>query len=343
MADTFVKNPVLYKGTKAQIESATMGENDFAVATDVEFYTKEEVDSLIAGAGGGGLESVTHDASLTGAGTADSPLAIAPTVTAQINSKADQTAVDTLTGEVSDLMADVSAVEADVIGKVAIAQGAENAGKILKVDDAGNATASFANQLKVDCPAYGWEEGTTKYLTRTRSETPKVGDLTIYNEEITEVGSDYIVIYGSSKRYQREPSLDTQASEMLDIVETLANKADVELSNITSTGKTLVANLGMPSNAFIDLTLPAAGESYYAPADGYVYVQKNSTSNVTTFQYLNLYNRTAANLCNTISTATGSAVMNAWVPAKKGDRIEFQYNLGGETKLCRFIYAQGAR
>lgn len=47
MADTFIKRPVLYKGTKAQIESATMGENDFAVATDVEFYTKEEINSLL--------------------------------------------------------------------------------------------------------------------------------------------------------------------------------------------------------------------------------------------------------------------------------------------------------
>lgn len=108
-------------------------------------------------------------------------------------------------------------------------------------------------------------------------------------------------------------------------------------------GGTSLSSLSMPSNNFIDIALPAAGGSYYAPADGFVYVQKKSTSNITTFQYLNLYNRTAANLCNTISTETGAAVINAWVPAKKGNRIEFQYNLGGDTVLCRFIYAQGAQ
>lgn len=343
MADTFIKRPVLYKGTKAQIESATMGENDFAVATDVEFYTKEEVDSLIADASGGGLESVTHDASLTGAGTADSPLAIAPTVTAQINSKADQTVVDVLNGEVSDLMADVSAVEADVMGKVAIAQGAENAGKILKVGDTGNATASFANQLKVSYSTYGWEEGTTGYSTSTRSETPKVGDLTIYNEEITEVGSGYIVLY-NGKTYDRDKSLDTQTSEMLDIVEILANKADVKLSNITSVGKTLVANLALPSRAFIDLTLPASEGTYVAPADGYFYVQKVSTTGSTNLEYLNIYNRTASNIAMTITNGkSAGTVVQAWVPARKGDVIQPVYNLGGETRICRFIYAQGAR
>lgn len=199
MADTKIKVPVVIVGTKAQIEAATIGENDFAIATDQEFYTKEDVDSLL-----GEVQQ-----------------------------------------EVGKLTADVSAVEEDVVGKVAIAQGAENSGKILMVSDTG----------------------------------------------------------------------------------------DVTVRDISS----------MPSNRFIDIALPAAGGSYYAPADGYVYVQKTSTSNSTTFQYLNLYNRPAANLCNTISTQTGGVVINAWVPAKKGDRIEFQYNLGGDTALCRFIYAQGAQ
>lgn len=47
MADTLVKKPVVIVGTKAQVESTTMGENDFAIATDVEFYNKEEVNGLL--------------------------------------------------------------------------------------------------------------------------------------------------------------------------------------------------------------------------------------------------------------------------------------------------------
>lgn len=51
MADTFIKRPVLYKGTKARVESTAMGENDFAVATDVKFYTAEEVDDKVSDLG----------------------------------------------------------------------------------------------------------------------------------------------------------------------------------------------------------------------------------------------------------------------------------------------------
>lgn len=49
MADTLVKKPVVIVGTKAQVESTTMGENDFAIATDVEFYNKAETDTLLGG------------------------------------------------------------------------------------------------------------------------------------------------------------------------------------------------------------------------------------------------------------------------------------------------------
>lgn len=49
MADTKVKNPVVIVGTKAQVQSTTMGENDFAIATDVEFYDKAETNALLSG------------------------------------------------------------------------------------------------------------------------------------------------------------------------------------------------------------------------------------------------------------------------------------------------------
>ena len=45
--DTLVKNPLLIVGTKEQIEATTFGENDFAIATDVEFYTSPEIDEKL--------------------------------------------------------------------------------------------------------------------------------------------------------------------------------------------------------------------------------------------------------------------------------------------------------
>ena len=54
MADTFVKNPVLLVGEKDKVV-AQMGENDLGVATDVEFYTKKQIDELLENSGGASL------------------------------------------------------------------------------------------------------------------------------------------------------------------------------------------------------------------------------------------------------------------------------------------------
>lgn len=322
MADTFIKRPVLYKGTKAQIESATMGENDFAVATDVSFYTAEEVDEKIAGAGSG-LEAVAHDATLSGTGTADSPLGIASTVTAQINSKADQTVVDVLNGEVSDLMGDVSAAQADIMKKVNLAQGAENAGKILKVDDEGNVVSSFANELKVDASIYGWEEETSGYTQFTLSETPQVGDLTVDGLEISEVGSDYIVVSSSAKQYYRESSLDTHLSETVNIKD-LADKANTVVSKQDSA---TALNYNHISNCIIQIPQDIntqlnsgtfsvkAGSKVYAPngSGGFKSVTLSAdASQKTTYNapdcicFVNLASNTLANHARTTITTSST-------------------------------------
>lgn len=47
MADTFVKKPMVVVGTKDQVV-AEMGVNDFGIATDVSFYTAQEIDVKLA-------------------------------------------------------------------------------------------------------------------------------------------------------------------------------------------------------------------------------------------------------------------------------------------------------
>ena len=49
--------------------------------------------------------------------------------------------------------------------------------------------------------------------------------------------------------------------------------ADVDLSNISDTGKIAIAHNAMPSNTYEDLTFGASGTTYTAPADGYFYLQ----------------------------------------------------------------------
>lgn len=53
------------------------------------------------------------------------------------------------------------------------------------------------------------------------------------------------------------------------IGEQLANKVDLDAQNLSSSGKSLISGLGMPSSKYIDLTLGASGTTYIAPANGW--------------------------------------------------------------------------
>ena len=116
--------------------------------------------------------------------------------------------------------------------------------------------------------------------------------------------------------------------------------------NFTDDGKAALKNICapnvnfmMPSNTYVDFELTGAGQTYVAPAAGYVYVQKMSGTG-TTYSFLTIYNRSAGNISSTVTTNTGGVVLNNWIMAKAGDRVEFQYNLTGTTNCCRFIYAE---
>lgn len=68
----------------------------------------------LTSAPGGGLTAVSHDSTLTGAGTDESPLGIASTVLAEIADKAEQTTVETLSGVVSQNTTNIGTLRTDV-------------------------------------------------------------------------------------------------------------------------------------------------------------------------------------------------------------------------------------
>lgn len=102
-----------------------------------------------------------------------------------------------------------------------------------------------------------------------------------------------------------------------------------------------MSNNSFPSNQYIDVPLAESGMKYTTPADGYFYVQK--LTNSSTYNFLTLYNRSAGGLGSTANATSLGAVLNCWIPVKKGDQIEVHYNLTGETRVCRFIYSQGGK
>jgi len=114
---------------------------------------------------------------------------------------------------------------------------------------------------------------------------------------------------------------------------TLTTKANKDLDNLSESGKKKIANLPMPSNQYVDLTLGSSGATYTAPANGWIYFAKDTTSG----KYISLYN---SSYIGTQVHASYSGVLRAYLPVKKDDEITVSYN-AGTTVYFRFIYAEG--
>lgn len=129
-----------------------------------------------------------------------------------------------------------------------------------------------------------------------------------------------------------------ETSEIAGIkAETINNKADLDLSNVNSTGKSNVSNWSAPSDSYDELTLGASGDTYTAPADGWFTLNKLTNA---TNQYANLVNETnGLNITNN-QPASGSNV-RICLQASKGQVVKCSYTAGGTTLWFRFVYAKG--
>lgn len=99
-----------------------------------------------------------------------------------------------------------------------------------------------------------------------------------------------------------------------------------------------IAHQATPSDKYIDLTLPADGNSIAAPADGILYLSKNSDA---TGQRVRFWNRTTSASISTWSS--GVQNLEIIMSVSKGDTITVVYNAGGTTNAFKFIYANGAK
>ena len=111
----------------------------------------------------------------------------------------------------------------------------------------------------------------------------------------------------------------------------VTNKADTDLSNLTSTGKSTGAELSLPSENYIDLTLGASGASYTAPANGWVSVH------VVGQLAIHLTDSNGNNLLVTWTT-NGSA---CYLPVRKNMSYTISYASVSQVVMFRFVYAEG--
>ena len=111
---------------------------------------------------------------------------------------------------------------------------------------------------------------------------------------------------------------------------------------IETARKDLVANLSMPGEHYIDLTLGASGTTYTAPTDGYVALIKGckNTEHLTLVRNkLTLWYDIGIRNTGIMSDAVNNCV---WIPVAKNDQFCVLYNATGTTICFRFIYAKGA-
>lgn len=128
--------------------------------------------------------------------------------------------------------------------------------------------------------------------------------------------------------------IDTKVDETVANIEELSARID------TYSDTEFIARQVIASNRYIDLTLGASGESYTAPAEGWLVLNKLSSG--TSYQFVQFYN--TKNADRRIGAATtNNAYLCATMPLAKGDRVLVEYSATGDTKLFRFIYANGAK
>lgn len=120
------------------------------------------------------------------------------------------------------------------------------------------------------------------------------------------------------------------------ITEDLNSKVDLDLSNVTNTGKSTAAGWAMPSSAYEDLTLGASGDYYTAPSNGYLVIDKQSNG---ANQYIEFISHLQVGVFIPQSGYHGRLSL----PVIKGEQIRVLYNAGGTTQMFRFYYAEGSK
>ena len=118
-----------------------------------------------------------------------------------------------------------------------------------------------------------------------------------------------------------------------------ADRANVDLTNLTNAGNIVAAKASLPSTVYDDLNLGASDAEYIAPSDGYYYFNKGSgTANAYAF----IHNKSNGMFVYIQTVSAGSScILN--IPVLKGHTVAVSYSASGTTNAFRFIYAEGSK
>ena len=124
-----------------------------------------------------------------------------------------------------------------------------------------------------------------------------------------------------------------------------------DMDNLSESGKEKVANLGMPSDTYTDLTF-IKQSLYTAPANGYILIDKKGSNTADNNRYYlyganygQNYTGSTGDVANAIDTfsanGTGTNALTGCLKVKKNDKYAFESNSIGDVRCCRFVYAEG--
>ena len=113
-------------------------------------------------------------------------------------------------------------------------------------------------------------------------------------------------------------------------------KANTSLDNITATGKTTGSSLAMPSSTYEALVLGGNGDSYTAPANGWVKLAKTASQGQ--MICLQVGNGVEYKCFNASSNDSRISVT---IPVASGETFYTIYTATGTTHNFIFIYAKG--
>lgn len=102
--------------------------------------------------------------------------------------------------------------------------------------------------------------------------------------------------------------------------------------------KSTISGWGMPSSRYIDLTLGASGTTYTAPANGWIFLDKNA-ANTQFIEIIVTYNNIL--LYYQYEFANIDRSLQLIIPIKRGYTFNVNYNATGKTYRYTFIYAEG--
>ena len=150
-----------------------------------------------------------------------------------------------------------------------------------------------------------------------------------YSENITAINQN---IETNSEKFEKIDELETL----------MPTKADVDLSNITTTAMAACTHYSMPSDTYDELTFGSSGTTYTAPEDGWFYAASSCSSSSYSEIAIYIESVSLTSRFVLVNNADHTNNISAWVHVKKGEIIYLTYSKTSDAYI-RFYYAVGTQ